>query len=47
LEIFQKVLAAEPDKEEASIGMGFCLLGLGRTEEAMTIEVFKAKLESI
>jgi glyoxylase-like metal-dependent hydrolase (beta-lactamase superfamily II) len=47
LEIFQKVLAAEPDKEEASIGMGFCLLGLGRTEEAMTIEAFKAKLESI
>ena len=44
LEILQKIVAANPDLEEASIGMGFCLLGLGRKDEALEIEAFKAKI---
>jgi glyoxylase-like metal-dependent hydrolase (beta-lactamase superfamily II) len=47
LETFDKILKYAPNLEEALMGKGFALLGLGRTEEALGLPGFAAKLKQM
>jgi Flp pilus assembly protein TadD len=47
LEGFNKILKAAPELEEAVMGKGFALLGLGRVEEALQPPGFAARLKEL
>lgn len=44
LELFDEILETAPTAQEALVGKGFALLGLGRMDEALAIEPFRAKV---
>lgn len=47
LEGFNKILKAAPELEEAVMGKGFALPGLGRVEEALQLPGFAARLKEL
>ncbi len=47
LAIFDRILKQAPEIEEAVTGKGFALLGLGRTEEALQLPGFAARLKQM
>jgi len=44
---FDKILKHAPDIEEAVMGKGFALVGLGRVEEALALPGFAARLKTM
>jgi tetratricopeptide (TPR) repeat protein len=47
LETFDRILKVAPELEEAVMGKGFALLGLGRVEEAFKLPGFAARLKEL
>ena len=44
LKLFERALEIKPEYEDALIGKGFALVGMGKTEEALRIKEFREKL---
>jgi hydroxyacylglutathione hydrolase len=47
LAVFDKILKVAPELEEAVMGKGFALLGLGKVEEALMLPGFAARLKEL